>query len=59
MSIYSIACNCNPNGTVGGHCNQLTGKCECLDGWYGTSCDKGKKQNQFVEICTSLSAKVR
>ena len=55
---YFIACNCNANGTVGGHCNNITGKCECLDGWFGTSCEKGKRLNQLIERQSSVSKKV-
>ena len=42
---YNISCNCNFNGTVGGQCDKISGKCDCLPGWHGISCEKGKKQN--------------
>ena len=37
LDIFSLL-----KGTVGGQCDELTGKCRCLDGFEGDHCDRCK-----------------
>ena len=36
----TMTCTCPENAFK--NCDQDTGKCKCLPGWYGTNCTEGK-----------------
>ncbi|XP_078543662.1 laminin subunit alpha-1 [Lissotriton helveticus] len=42
-------CDCNPNGSVHGHCDRQSGQCVCKDGVTGRLCDACQPRHLLLE----------
>ena len=48
-------CNCNKEGSTNIACNQRTGACTCIAGFYGDKCQGKFQYCQYPSIGTSLN----
>ena len=45
FSFPFTACSCDAKGSKEENCDKVTGKCHCMEGYFGRDCTQGKSKN--------------